>query len=321
MATGRFIVFEGGEASGKSTQAKLLAESLGAELTREPGGTELGEAVREIVLGEGDIDARAELLLMVAARAQHIAERIRPTLARGTDVVCERFSGSTLAYQGYGRGLPLEDVEVACELAADGLRADLNVLLEVPTEVALARRSRATDRIEAEDLAFHRRVHDGYLELARADPHHWIVLGATASPEQVHQERPRRARQARFFDVSIAPTARVGTVPVLERIVGQDRARDLLSHSITAPVHAYLFVGPPGAGKHDAARAFAARRRLSVSIGGCGVCQTRATAVLAGRHPDVVAVERSWCVDLSSRDAEQVVGAVACARLCGSSGR
>ena len=185
---GRFIVLEGGEGCGKSTQAALLAARLGAELTREPGGTPIGEQIRAILLDRslGHLDARAELLLMGAARAQHVAERIRPTLEAGRDVVCDRFSGSTLAYQGFGRGLALGVVEAACALAADGLDPDLTVLLEVPAPLAASRRCGSPDRIEAEDDAFHARVSAGFARLAARDTEHWAVLDGTGTREEVH---------------------------------------------------------------------------------------------------------------------------------------
>jgi dTMP kinase len=178
---GLFVVFEGGEASGKSTQAHRLSEAIAALLTREPGGTPIGEALRPLALfhAEGPIDPRTELLLMVAARAEHVAAVIRPTIASGTNVVCDRFSGSTVAYQGYGRGLPIEDVLVACELATDGLNPDLNVLLDVDPETARLRRTRNDDEIESAGDDFHARVRAGYLALAAADPGHWVVIDAS----------------------------------------------------------------------------------------------------------------------------------------------
>jgi dTMP kinase len=183
---GRFIVFEGGEASGKSTQAKRLAGLLGAELTREPGGTPLGEELRRLLLeGSAPLDARTELLLMLAARAEHVVTKIAPALEHGVDVVCERFHGSTMAYQGYGRGLDLNDIEVACELAAPGLQADLVILLDLPLEMAHARLNRLPDRIEAEEASFHARVLEGYRELARADRARWVVIDASAPVDVV----------------------------------------------------------------------------------------------------------------------------------------
>jgi dTMP kinase len=184
---GLFIVFEGGEATGKSTQANRLSRALGARFTREPGGTPLGEALRPLALFEsaGAIDARSELLLMVAARAEHVARVIRPTIEEGVHVVCDRFSGSTVAYQGYGRGLPIKDVRAACELATDGLNPDLNLLLDLDVVAARARRSRADDQIESAGADFHDRVREGFQALAGEDPVHWAVIDASGSPDEV----------------------------------------------------------------------------------------------------------------------------------------
>ena len=185
---GRLIAFEGGEGAGKSTQAALLASSLGAELTREPGGSAFGERVRGLLLDPaiGSMDDRTELMLLLAARAQHVAERLRPWLADGLDVIVDRYSGSTLAYQGYGRGLPLAELRIACDLATGALWPDLTVLLDVPLETGGARRAGASsDRIESEDDAFHERVRQGYLELAAADPATWAVIDGNDSPEEV----------------------------------------------------------------------------------------------------------------------------------------
>ncbi len=184
---GRLIAFEGGEGAGKTTQAQRLAAALGAELTREPGGTELGDEVRRLLLhpqpAGPEIDARAELMLMLAARAQHVAERILPALASGRDVVVDRFSGSTLAYQGYGRGLPVDSVRIACDLATGGLWPDVTILLDVPAAVGSARHASAgasPDRIEAEPGGFHGRVVEGFRRLAAADPEHWVVVDGQA---------------------------------------------------------------------------------------------------------------------------------------------
>jgi dTMP kinase len=182
------IAFEGGEGAGKSTQASRLAAALKAEVTREPGGSVLGERVRQLLLdpqlgkAAGWIDARAELMLMLAARAQHVSELIRPRLESGRDVVVDRYSGSTLAYQGYGRGLPLEEIRQACDLATNGLWPDLTILLDVPLEVGAARRMTASsppDRIESERDGFHVRVREGFLAEAAADPDRWVVIDGT----------------------------------------------------------------------------------------------------------------------------------------------
>lgn len=183
----RFIALEGGEAAGKSTQAALLAQHLGAVLTREPGGTELGEALRRILLDPGlpPPVARAEALLMLAARAQHVAEVIEPALARGQDVVCDRFSGSTLAYQGYGRGLDVAELAALDRWATAGREPDVVVLLAVPAPVARRRRDGGGDRFEEEDCEFRRRVEDGFAALAAAHPERWRTVDGTRSIEEV----------------------------------------------------------------------------------------------------------------------------------------
>jgi dTMP kinase len=186
--SGRFIVLEGGEGSGKSTQARLLADALGAVLTREPGATEVGRRIRDVVLdpaaGRG-LDDRAEALLMAADRAQHVAEVVRPALDAGRDVVSDRFSGSTLAYQGHGRGLDLGELAWLSRWAARGLEPDVVVLLDVPREVAAARMGGAPDRMEAAGAAFHTRVLAGYRSLAAADPARWVVVDGTGTVEEV----------------------------------------------------------------------------------------------------------------------------------------
>ena len=187
---GRLIALEGIDGCGKSTQARLLAERLGAVSTFEPGATPLGGALRGLVLGRdgAPVSPRTEALLMAADRAQHVAEVIAPALEAGDWVVTDRYSASTLAYQGFGRGLDRRALEGLVEWATGGIRPDLTVLFDLPVEVAAVRR-RGTgdgeDRMEAEGLAFQRRVADGYLALAaeRADP--WLVVDATESVEAV----------------------------------------------------------------------------------------------------------------------------------------
>lgn len=202
---GRLIAFEGNEGAGKSTQARRLADELGAELTREPGGTALGERVRELLLFDRSrrpLDARAELLLMLAQRAQHVAEQIGPSLRRGRHVVVDRFTGSSIAYQGYGRELPLEQVRALCELAVQGCTPDLNVLIDVPIGVGASRRPRHQDRFEREGREFHERVRRGYLELAAQDPAHWVVIDGTRTVEAVAS------------DVTTAVLERLSILPV-----------------------------------------------------------------------------------------------------------
>lgn len=185
VGRGSFIAFEGGEATGKSTQAKLLAERLGAVLTREPGGTPLGEAIRGFVLdpAQTSMGDRAEALLFAAARAQHIDEVIRPALASGRHVVTDRFAGSSLAYQAFGRGLPLDQVRALSEFAVDGLWPDLTLLLVVPEQVA-SERLGELDRMEEVGPEFHRRVADGFAELAATEPG-WVQIDADGTIAQV----------------------------------------------------------------------------------------------------------------------------------------
>ena len=188
MTRGRLIVFEGGEGSGKSTQAALLAARLGAVLTREPGGTEAGSRIRALVLDPGlspPLDPRAEALVMLADRAQHVAEVIRPALARGDDVVSDRFSGSTLAYQGYARGLDVAELARLSAWAADGLEPDLVILLDLPPDAAVARLGRDLDRMEQAGRDFHLRVATGYRALAAADPRRWVVVDGHGSVDDV----------------------------------------------------------------------------------------------------------------------------------------
>jgi len=184
---GRFIVFEGGEACGKSTQARRLAERIGALFTFEPGATALGVRMREIVLdpNTGDLDARTEALLFAADKSQHVRAVIEPALASGRDVVCDRFVDSALVYQGFGRGLDLEQLERVLDFATDGLRPDLVLLLEVPDTVADARLGAQRDRLEAESVSFHRRVRNGFRTLAGADPKRWAVVDGEGSVEEV----------------------------------------------------------------------------------------------------------------------------------------
>ena len=187
---GRFVVFEGGEGSGKSTQARRLAERWGAVFTFEPGATPVGQRLREILLSPetGHLEPRAEALLMAADRAHHVATVIQPALLRGRDVVCDRFVGSSLAYQGHGRGLGVTEVAALSAFATDGLVPDLVVLLVVAPEEARARMAAAgapDDRLEAAGDAFHARVAEGYAMLAAHDPDRWVVVDGTGPPDEV----------------------------------------------------------------------------------------------------------------------------------------
>lgn len=184
---GRFIALEGGEGCGKSTQAALLADALGAVLTREPGGTALGARVRDLVLdpATGEVDPRAEALLMAADRAQHVATVVRPALAAGHHVVSDRYAGSTYAYQGYGRGLTLDELERLTTWASRGLWPDLTILIDLSVEAAAARLGEDLDRFEQADDGFHRRVRDGFRDLARRDSGGWVVVDGSGSVDEV----------------------------------------------------------------------------------------------------------------------------------------
>ena len=202
MNRGRFIVLEGGEASGKSTQAERLAAALGAVLTREPGGTPIGERIRSVVLDptEGDaLDPRAEALLVAADRAHHVRSVVLPALEAGRHVVSDRYAGSSLAYQGYGRGLPLEEVRQLSDWASGGLWPDLVILLDIDVAESMARLRRSgsgLDRMEAEGMGFHEQVMAGFREIASSDPR-WVTVDGRGSPDEV-AERVRNAVNAFF---------------------------------------------------------------------------------------------------------------------------
>jgi dTMP kinase len=187
-APGRLIALEGIDGCGKSTQARLLADRLGALLTFEPGATTLGGSLRTLLLepGQAPVSERAEALLMAADRAQHVAEVVRPALDRGTWVVTDRYSGSTMAYQGYGRGLDLDELDRLVVWATGGLTPDLSVLVEVDPALGLSRRSgSADDRMEAQGDGFLRRVADGYRRLAERQATPWLVVDGTGSVDEV----------------------------------------------------------------------------------------------------------------------------------------
>ncbi len=187
---GKFIVLEGGEGSGKSTQASLLSAVLDAVQTREPGGTEVGLQLREVLLGRSTtgLSDRAEALLMAADRAQHVAEVVEPALAAGRHVVCDRFLGSSVAYQGYGRGLDPAEVRDLSVWATAGLLPDLVVLLTVPAQESVRRTGGARDRIEDAGAEFHQRVADGFAAQAAADPGRWVVVDGSGTRDQVAEE-------------------------------------------------------------------------------------------------------------------------------------
>jgi dTMP kinase len=185
---GGLVAFEGIDGCGKSTQARLLADRLGALLTFEPGGTGLGSSLRGLLLDSDQppVDQRTEALLMAADRAQHVAEVVRPALDEGRWVVTDRFSASTLAYQGYGRGMAQAELVGLIEWATGGLGPDLTVLVDVPVDEAAARR-RGTDqdRFELQGSRFHQRVADGYHRLAEEGSAGWVVVDGTGTVDEV----------------------------------------------------------------------------------------------------------------------------------------
>ncbi|MFL5777826.1 MAG: dTMP kinase [Chloroflexota bacterium] len=206
--TARFVTIEGPDGAGKTSQAAALAEHLrgrGIEtvLTREPGGTTFGERLRGVLLDRaetgGPSDPLADAFLFNAARRQLVREVIVPSLGRGATVICARFADSTLAYQGFGAGVPLATLRSLQDTATDGLMPDLTILLEVPPDVGLGRKSSdELTRFEADfDLAFHRRVRDGFLQLAADEPDRFVVVDATRDPAAV-QAAIRAAVAARF---------------------------------------------------------------------------------------------------------------------------
>jgi dTMP kinase len=201
--TGPFITFEGIEGSGKSTQIVLLANYLSAHgksvtLTREPGGTSIGDQIRKILLDPANtsLGPRAELLLYAAGRAQHLAELIVPERAAGRIVLCDRFSDATLAYQGYGRGLDVGLIRSLDKIVTDGIRPDMTILLDIDAATGLARaRGRNSSaglegeaRFENEHLSFHERVRQGYLDLARQEPDRFRIVDASPNPEMIQNE-------------------------------------------------------------------------------------------------------------------------------------
>ena len=199
MTAGRFITLEGIEGAGKSTVARLVrdwlaARSIGVRLTREPGGTPLAERVRQVVLerGEETLTPVTETLLVFSARAIHVENLIRPTLARGEWVVCDRFTDATRAYQGSGRGVDAGWIDTLAAVVHGDLRPDCTLLLDLPPAVGLERARRrsgvAADRFEAETEAFFTRVRDGYLDVARREPHRVHVIDAVLELKQVEAQ-------------------------------------------------------------------------------------------------------------------------------------
>jgi dTMP kinase len=209
-ARGVLITLEGGDGAGKSTQARALADLLRKAgrrvlLTGEPAGTGLGRTVRSVLRWVGNLEgvagvsSRTEMLIFEARRAEHVERVIRPALERGEVVLCDRFTDSTLAYQGYGRGLGLEDIRECNRIATGGLAPDLTLVFDVPPEAGLGRADaggKRKDAIGGESMAFHRRVRDGYLALAAAEPGRFAVIDATLPREQVTERAWAAVRRA-----------------------------------------------------------------------------------------------------------------------------
>ena len=183
---GLWVAFEGGEGSGKSTQAARFAARFDAVLTREPGGTPEGQRIRELLLDPAaSIGERAEALLMAADRALHVASVVEPALGAGRMVVSDRSAFSSLAYQGYGRGLPFDEVRSVSDWASQGRWPDVVVLLDVADDVRAVRMQRAHDRLEAAGADFHHRVNDGFRAMAAADPERWLRIDGAGSVDDV----------------------------------------------------------------------------------------------------------------------------------------
>jgi dTMP kinase len=199
---GLFITFEGPDGSGKTTQIELLAAALrraghDVTVTREPGGTPIGDQIRAVLhdVGNTAMVADAESLLYAASRAQHVGQLIRPALAQGTIVLCDRYVDSTIAYQGYGRGLDLAALRQINAFATGGLKPDLTVYLDCPVEEGLKRKQRAMtlgegewNRLDREEIAFHQRVYQGYQALMAAEHERWLALNASRPIEEIQEE-------------------------------------------------------------------------------------------------------------------------------------
>jgi dTMP kinase len=220
---GLLLALEGGEGSGKSTQARLLAIWLREQgydvlATNEPGATKIGMRLRALLLDTAHtgLSPSAEALMYAADRAEHVATIIKPALARGTIVVTDRYVDSSLAYQGAGRMLPVSEISSINEWATGGLAPDLTILLDLPPSIGLGRRARSADRLEAEPAEFHERVRAGFLTLARAEPHRYLVLDATRDPTALSREIQDRIRGLLPDPVPVTAEETTGSLPAVQ---------------------------------------------------------------------------------------------------------
>ena len=199
-----FITFEGGEGSGKSTQARYLNRRLSREgiptlLTHEPGGTPWGIKARRWLKWSASLPPPTELLFFELARAFLVSEAIRPGLEAGRTVICDRYTDSTIAYQGYGRGVDVNLISTINNMATEGLKPDLSILLDISPERGLARKAgRRRDRFEEEDIVFHRRVREGYMRTVAAEPERWLVIDATLPKTEIRRIIWERVRSFLF---------------------------------------------------------------------------------------------------------------------------
>ena len=194
MKRGLFITFEGADGCGKTTQLKLLAEDLKMRgydvvITREPGAKGLGEKIREILLNyDGDVSDRCESFLFLADRAQHIDMIVNPAVETGKIVLCDRHTDSSVAYQGYGRGLPVERIKMLNELAVNGKHPDLTIVFDIDVETSMSRVGDEKDRLESAGMEFFNRVRNGYLEIAKQEPQRVKVLNAAKSIDEIQKD-------------------------------------------------------------------------------------------------------------------------------------
>lgn len=196
-----FITFEGGEGSGKTTQARALKRRLSRRgiptiLTHEPGGTSLGRGLRHWLKHTQELSPYTELLLFVASRAQLVAQVINPGLENGFVILCDRYADSTIVYQGFGRGIELTLIQDLNDLATQGLKPHLTILSDVPAEEGLRRKgSDRLDRFEREELAFHRRIREGYLKIASAEPNRWLIVDGLLPRKKIEEIIWRRVKE------------------------------------------------------------------------------------------------------------------------------